>query len=321
MSEVCGASGDISASMDEFNGCLTETGLITLPMQGNTFTWHNCSTDSRSLWRRLDRMLGNDRWLELCPGTHYVSLNPRTSDHSPLVLKGELQNPSVMLFWFDNYLASSPNFIPVVHSIWRNQVVGTSMNSVMRKLKSLKPLFRQQLKKKGDLSQNVDQAKDFLDVAQNLLNTNKHNTPWASRILPHEDSVRLTNPVSVERIKLAFFDIAEDKSPRPDGYTAAFYKAVWPIVGDEITLTIMDFFTNGWLLKQVNATLLVLIPRVQSPSSVSDFRPISCCNVLYKAIMKILVQRLLEILDDLISTSQNAFIPKRKIGDNILLAQ
>ncbi|KAL0289093.1 UNVERIFIED_CONTAM: hypothetical protein Sangu_2629100 [Sesamum angustifolium] len=132
MSEVCGASGDISASMDEFKGCLTEIGLITLPMQGNTFTWHNCSADSRSLWKRLDRMLVNDRWLELWLGTHYVSLNPRTSDHAPLVLKGELQNPPVMLFWFDNYLACSPNFIPLVHSIWHNQVVGTSKYSVTR---------------------------------------------------------------------------------------------------------------------------------------------------------------------------------------------
>ncbi|KAL0333994.1 UNVERIFIED_CONTAM: hypothetical protein Sangu_1555600 [Sesamum angustifolium] len=58
-SEVCGVSGDIRAAMDEFKGFLTETGLITLPMQGNTFTWHNCSTDSRSLWKRLDRMLVN----------------------------------------------------------------------------------------------------------------------------------------------------------------------------------------------------------------------------------------------------------------------
>ncbi|KAK4404536.1 hypothetical protein Sango_0822200 [Sesamum angolense] len=176
MSEVCGASRDNSAAMDEFKGCLTETGLITLPMKGNTFTWHNYSTDSRSLWKRLDRMLVNKRWLELWPGRYYVSLNPRALNHSPLVLKGELQNPPIMLFRFDNYLASSLNFIPVVHSIWRNQVVGTSMYSVTRKLKALKPLFKQQRKKKGDLSKNVKQAKDFLDVDQNILNTDRHNT-------------------------------------------------------------------------------------------------------------------------------------------------
>ncbi|KAL0455432.1 UNVERIFIED_CONTAM: hypothetical protein Slati_0882400 [Sesamum latifolium] len=59
-SEVCGHSGDIQAAVEEFQGCLQDTGLITLPMQGEWFSWHNCSRDSRSLWKRLDRLLVND---------------------------------------------------------------------------------------------------------------------------------------------------------------------------------------------------------------------------------------------------------------------
>ncbi|KAL0383225.1 UNVERIFIED_CONTAM: hypothetical protein Scaly_0609800 [Sesamum calycinum] len=198
-------------------------------------------------------MLVNKRWLELWPGRYYVSLNPKTSNHSPLVLKGELQNPLVMLFRFDNYLASSLNFIPVVHSIWPNQVVGTSMYSVTRKLKAVKLLFKQQ----RHIITNYDEvvAKFIVFYEQLLGGTRNSRTldltqyrPWASRILSHEDGVRLTCPVSLEEIKLVFFDIAEDKSPRPDGYTAAFYKAACPIVGGEITRAIMEFFTNGRLL-------------------------------------------------------------------------
>ncbi|KAL0287022.1 UNVERIFIED_CONTAM: hypothetical protein Sangu_2713200, partial [Sesamum angustifolium] len=104
-----------------------------------------------------------------------------------------------------------------------------------------------------------------------------------------------------EEIKDAFFDIAEDKAPGPDGYSSGFYKAAWPLL--------------------VNTTILALIPKVRAPSTVSDFRPISCCNVLYKVITKIIVQRLRLVLDKLISPSQNAFVPGRSIGDNILLAQ
>ncbi|KAL2235805.1 UNVERIFIED_CONTAM: hypothetical protein Sindi_1312700 [Sesamum indicum] len=48
MSEVCGASGDITYAIDEFLACVMEAGLITLPMQGQTLTWHNCSRDARS---------------------------------------------------------------------------------------------------------------------------------------------------------------------------------------------------------------------------------------------------------------------------------
>ena len=49
MNEVCGASGDIRMAMEEFNAGIQEAGLIPLPMQGEWYTWHNCSTNSRSL--------------------------------------------------------------------------------------------------------------------------------------------------------------------------------------------------------------------------------------------------------------------------------
>ncbi|KAL2235451.1 UNVERIFIED_CONTAM: hypothetical protein Sindi_1277300 [Sesamum indicum] len=122
-------------------------------------------------------------------------------------------------------------------------------------------------------------------------------------------------------VKLAIFYIAEDKAPGPDGFSSGFFKAAWPVVGTEVTRAVLDFFTTGKLLKQVNTTLLALIPKVHTPMSVNDFGPISCCNVLYKVITKLLVQRLSMVLDKLISPCQTAFILGRSIGDNILLAQ
>ncbi|KAL0293020.1 UNVERIFIED_CONTAM: hypothetical protein Sangu_3246300, partial [Sesamum angustifolium] len=82
-----------------------------------------------------------------------------------------------------------------------------------------------------------------------------------------------------------------------------------------------EFFRTGKLLKQINNTLLALIPKVNMPTYVSDYRPISCCNVLYKAITKIMVKRIQRVLPLLINYSQNAFVPGRSIADNILLAQ
>ena len=90
-------------------------------------------------------------------------------------------------------------------------------------------------------------------------------------------------------------------------YTSGFYQAAWPIVGAEVTQVVRNFFTTGRLLRQVNATVLTLIPKVHNPTRISDFRPIACCNVLYKVITKIIVERMSLVMDKLISPAQTTF--------------
>ncbi|KAL0439656.1 UNVERIFIED_CONTAM: hypothetical protein Slati_2448600 [Sesamum latifolium] len=86
-SEACGRSVDSSHSMTEFHDCICATALVHLPFTGCPFTWHNCSEGSRSLWKRLDRVLVNETWLVTWPQASYVSALPSTSDHSPAYLK------------------------------------------------------------------------------------------------------------------------------------------------------------------------------------------------------------------------------------------
>jgi len=81
------------------------------------------------------------------------------------------------------------------------------------------------------------------------------------------------------------------------------------------------FFRTEILLKEVNATILTLVPKKPNASVMGDFRPIACCNVLYKCITKIMSNRMLPFLDSLISRNQSAFVPSRCISENILLAQ
>lgn len=52
----------------------------------------------------------------------------------------------------------------------------------------------------------------------------------------------------------------------------------------------------------------------------TEFRPISICNVSYKIISKIIYSRLKKYLPKLISETQSAFVARRLISDNILLA-
>ncbi|XP_062086264.1 uncharacterized protein LOC133792379 [Humulus lupulus] len=61
--------------------------------------------------------------------------------------------------------------------------------------------------------------------------------------------------------------------------------------------------------------------KVDRPSKAVDYRPIVCCNTLYKCISKILCSRLSEVLSYLINSNQGAFIKRRYIAYNIIILQ
>lgn len=73
--------------------------------------------------------------------------------------------------------------------------------------------------------------------------------------------------------------------------------------------------------KEVNCSLIVLIPKISNPTSVNHFKPISLCNVVYKIISKLLVAKLRPLLNRLISPTQSAFIFNRWIYENQIIAQ
>jgi hypothetical protein len=62
-----------------------------------------------------------------------------------------------------------------------------------------------------------------------------------------------------------------------------------------------------------------LVPKSANVTSTNDFKPISCCNVVYKVISKNLAARLAQALDGIISPMQNAFLGGKLMADNINL--
>lgn len=135
-----------------------------------------------------------------------------------------------------------------------------------------------------------------------------------------QERSHLTSEVVEGEIRKVLFSMPSNKSPGPDGYTIEFFKEAWPIIGKDFTVAVQSFFIYGFLPKGVNSTILALIPKRTEAKEMKDYRPISCCNVVYKVISKILANRLKSILSGFIAPNQSAFIKDRLLMENLLLA-
>ena len=85
-------------------------------------------------------------------------------------------------------------------------------------------------------------------------------------------------------------------------------------------MAVLEFLNNGNMLPKINHTNIVLIPKVKNPEKISDFRPISSCNVIYKIMSKVLANKLKQVLPYIVSPTQSVFVPGRLITDNVLVA-
>ena len=127
--------------------------------------------------------------------------------------------------------------------------------------------------------------------------------------------------MSDEEIHRALFEMKPLKAPGVDGIPALFYQNQWEVVGLSVCRYVKSIFDGAPIDHEVNKTLLVLIPKVDNPESIKQFRPISLCTVLYKIITKVIANRLKIVLPHIVGPTQSSFVPCRNITDNIIITQ
>uniref|UniRef100_A0A8I6XZ81 Reverse transcriptase domain-containing protein n=1 Tax=Hordeum vulgare subsp. vulgare TaxID=112509 RepID=A0A8I6XZ81_HORVV len=130
----------------------------------------------------------------------------------------------------------------------------------------------------------------------------------------------LSRDITEGEVKRALFQMYPTKAPGPDGFPAHFFQKYWHLCGDEVTEVVIRILKGEDSPEEINRTFIVIIPEVQNPTLLSQYRPISLCNVLFKIASKVLANRLKQILPEIISEEQSAFVPGRLITDNVITA-
>ncbi|CAL5191793.1 unnamed protein product [Lathyrus oleraceus] len=138
-------------------------------------------------------------------------------------------------------------------------------------------------------------------------------------VLSVEDRDLLEAPFQVDEIKEIVWLSDCDKSPGPDGFPLGFLKKCWNFVKDDVVNFVQEFYVRGVLPRSATASFLALIPKVDCPISIDEYRPICLVGCLYRLISKILAARLRLVIGKLVSPFQTAFIEGRQLFDGVVV--
>ncbi|KAG6393957.1 hypothetical protein SASPL_144533 [Salvia splendens] len=120
-----------------------------------------------------------------------------------------------------------------------------------------------------------------------------HHSLFPSISSLHEEEIR--KQYTTEDVRAALFEMKPWKAPGVDGIQTGFYQKHWEIVGGDINAEVSK--------------------------SLSQFRLISLCNVMYKLVTKTIATRLKKLMSVIVRPTESSFVAERHITDNIVIAQ
>ncbi|GJX31521.1 RNA-directed DNA polymerase, eukaryota, reverse transcriptase zinc-binding domain protein, partial [Tanacetum coccineum] len=275
------------------------------------------------------------------------------SDHRPILMRESIYDYGPIPFKFYHYWFEIDGFDKLVEDSW-NEIHVVDNNAYVRFMKKLK-LLKERIKawnNRGEgIDTNVTRRSDVVRILQDIEKTeamevaqkakikwvvdgdenskyyhgviNKKRNNLAIRgvlvdgnwVESPQLAVDLEREVSKEEVKRAVWDCGTDKAPGPDGFTFGFYRRFWNLIECDVVNAVKWFFLHERIPSGGNSSFITLIPKVSNANMVKDFRPISLIGSVYKIVAKILANRLVLVLGDLVSDTQSAFLKERQILD------
>jgi hypothetical protein len=291
---------------------------VNLPVHVNKFIdlvlfWnkHTFGNIFQRKKRILARITGAQRALTNHPSSSLVSLERTLREEFNSILKLE-----------EDFWALKSRVSWVVEGDRNTKFFHTS-TIVRRKLNRISRLQNSM----GEWVEDRDQLMTLIQKGYSNLFTTSHTSscrlsvPPCAPNLSDLETQNLDTPLSIEEIKSSLWSLKPFKAPGPDGLHPGFFQRCWHIVSDSVVKEVSHIFNCGKMPPYLNKTLISLIPKCAGPESLSQFRPISLCNTVYKIVTKSIVARIRPLLSNLISPFQAAFVPGRRGIDNVIIAQ
>ncbi|GKB74189.1 hypothetical protein Tco_0935601 [Tanacetum coccineum] len=341
-------SSKMNISMRDFNECVGNVEIADVNSTGLHYTWNQKSKGDYGILKKIDRVMANLGFTSKFPGSYAVFQPYRISDHAPTVLRiRKISSDKPKPFKFFNFLSYKPEFLQVVTNQWGINVNGHNMFRLVKRLRGMKKPLRKLLHAQGNIHERVKRLRYELDEVQKVLDKNP-----ASSSLRDEEAVYLDafNQATLDeerylkqKAKIEWLRVGDTNSGyfhrsvkanvsrsridcirghdnilyEGNNVPSIFVNHYKVFLGSEDIVAPLD--EDGLFTHKLNSDKALFM--VSTPSKINDYRPISCCNVIYKCISKIITNRIKNGLDDVVSVNQSAFIPGRSISDNILLTQ
>ncbi|XP_074297297.1 uncharacterized protein LOC141628002 [Silene latifolia] len=328
--------------MDEFIDCLATCGMTDIPATGAFYTWNNKQDPQSRIYSRLDRFLVNQEWQTTFPDMMAHFHPAGLFDHSRCTVGDtKLVMTRRASFKYFNMWGKAPDFITRVKEEWDKTYPGHKMFNVVKKLKALKPRLKELNKEcYSNIENSTSIAESELAAVQLRIDPDPQNAELIQKEVDITTRLKQQQPARISFLKQkAKTQWLEDG----DSNTAYFHGAISKrcnlnkVIQIEnqrralccdsksIQEAFLDYYESllgsRKATEKVTAKNITLIPKCERPTSVKHFRPIACCNMIYKVILKLLCNRLSLVLPDIISENQGAFIKGRSIIENVLICQ
>lgn len=142
------------------------------------------------------------------------------------------------------------------------------------------------LLKAGDsiLDNQVDIENHVLSYYESLYASDNNCTDsnFVDNVIPKlvtsEDNAMLTCLPSYDEVKVAVFGLNASGAPGPDGFGGAFFHKFWDIIGNDVFLSVQQFFSSGWIPPNLNSNFVTLVPKFDGAERVEDYRLIALAN-------------------------------------------